>query len=96
MNDKILGLDLGTNSIGILLRNLANGADVLNQIDYFTSVVFKSGIGREKSGEFSYAAKTEKQTILTQIVPISEISNLGHIRIADREWFMPSINRRFG
>ena len=67
MNDKILGLDLGTNSIGILLRNLANGADVLNQIDYFTSVVFKSGIGREKSGEFSYAAKRRSKRSLRRL-----------------------------
>ena len=61
--DKTIGLDLGTNSIGLLLRNISNGTDILKQIEYFTSVVFKSGVGKEKSGEFSYAAKrTEKRS----------------------------------
>lgn len=63
MNRKILGLDLGTNSIGLTLRNVDNGTDILKQIEFFTVSVFKSGVGKEKSGEFSYAARrTEKRS----------------------------------
>lgn len=60
---KVLGLDLGTNSIGISLRNEEKGGDIINQLDYFSSVIFKSGVGRGKSGEFSYAAqRTSKRS----------------------------------
>lgn len=60
---KVLGLDLGTNSIGISLRNEDKGGSIINQLEYFTSVIFKSGVGRGKSGEFSYAAqRTSKRS----------------------------------
>ena len=60
---KVLGLDLGTNSIGISLRNEDKGGDIINQLEYFSSVIFKSGVGRGKSGEFSYAAqRTNKRS----------------------------------
>ena len=54
---KTLGLDPGTNSIGISLRNKDKGESIIDQLEYFSSVIFKSGVGKEKSGEFSYAAK---------------------------------------
>lgn len=61
---KVLGLDLGTNSIGISLRNEDKGGTIINQLDFFSSVIFKSGVGRGKSGEFSYAAqRTSKRSI---------------------------------
>lgn len=60
---KVLGLDLGTNSIGISLRNEDRDGDIINQLEYFTSVIFKSGVGKGKSGEFSYAAeRTNKRS----------------------------------
>lgn len=60
---KVLGLDLGTNSIGISVRDEDNGGNLVNQLDYFSSVIFKSGVGRGKSGEFSYAAqRTSKRS----------------------------------
>lgn len=62
--NEILGLDLGTNSIGISLRasDISNN-NLTEQLLYFGSIIFKSGVGKEKSGEFSYAAKrTEKRT----------------------------------
>ena len=60
---KIIGLDLGTNSIGISLRNTDLGNDIIEQLEYIDSVIFKSGVGKGKSGEFSYAAKrTEKRS----------------------------------
>ena len=62
---KTVGLDLGTNSIGISLRNSdLSSKNITEQLVYFSSIIFKSGVGKEKSGEFSYAAKrTEKRTI---------------------------------
>lgn len=56
MAQKILGIDLGTNSIGLSLRNLDNGGNLFQQLDYFSSLVYKSGVGHSKSGEYSYAA----------------------------------------
>ena len=60
---KVLGLDLGTNSIGIALRDTERGKNITEQLEYFCSDIFKSGVGSGKSGEFSYAAKrTEKRS----------------------------------
>lgn len=58
---NVLGLDLGTNSIGISVRNTGNGSEILDQLEYFSSVIFKSGVGNGKTGEFSYAAERTKK-----------------------------------
>ena len=61
---KILGLDLGTNSIGIAVRNEDIEGKLVDQLEYYSSVVFKSGVGKEKTGEFSFAAqRTEKRLV---------------------------------
>ena len=57
MEQKTLGLDLGTNSIGISLRNPALGDNLKEQLEYFSSDIFEAGVGTDKSGEFSYAAQ---------------------------------------
>ena len=57
---KILGLDLGTNSIGLAVRNLDDEDLLKNQLEYFTSIIFPSGVGKDKTGEFSYAAQRTK------------------------------------
>lgn len=57
MKQKILGLDLGTNSIGISVRNTQISGTVDQQLEYFSSIIFPSGVGTGKSGEFSYAAQ---------------------------------------
>lgn len=60
---KILGIDLGTNSIGLAVRNTDNGNTIEKQLEFFRSVIFKSGVGTGKQGEFSYAAaRTSKRT----------------------------------
>lgn len=51
--EKILGIDLGTNSIGLALRNG-------NEFDWFGVYTFKKGVGEGKTGEFSYAAERTK------------------------------------
>lgn len=61
---KTIGIDLGTNSIGLSVRNNECGRNILDQLEYFNSVIFKSGVGTAKTGEFSFAAKrTEKRSI---------------------------------
>lgn len=58
---NIVGLDLGTNSIGISIRNKDNGKEIVDQLEYFSAVIFKSGVGTAKTGEFSYAAERTKK-----------------------------------
>jgi CRISPR-associated endonuclease Csn1 len=55
---KIIGIDLGTNSIGWALRdpNLAG-----NQIEKFGVLTFNKGVGVGKTGEYSYAAERTKK-----------------------------------
>src|SRR5690606_38858249 len=50
---KTLGIDLGTNSIGLTLRE----DDVFSWYGVYT---FKKGVGEGKSGEFSFAAERTK------------------------------------
>lgn len=57
MEQKILGIDLGTNSLGVALRNTDNGGDIVNQLDYYSSIIFNSGVGKDTKGEYSYAAE---------------------------------------
>lgn len=58
---KTLGIDLGTNSIGLAVRDEDEGTDIENQLTHFSSITFKSGVGKGKSGEFSYAAKRREK-----------------------------------
>ncbi|MEZ5195929.1 MAG: HNH endonuclease domain-containing protein [Bacteroidales bacterium] len=51
--EKILGIDLGTNSIGLTLRE--NDA-----FSWYGVYTFKKGVGEGKSGEFSFAAERTK------------------------------------
>lgn len=60
MSQKILGLDLGTGSLGVALRNPDLGDELQEQLEYFSVDVFKSGVGIEKSGEYSLAAERTK------------------------------------
>lgn len=60
MEQKILGIDLGTNSLGLAIRDIENGRNIVDQLDFYTSIIFQSGVGKDKSGEFSYAARRTK------------------------------------
>lgn len=57
MSQKILGLDLGTSSIGLAIRNIDLGDNLREQLEYFSSDIFKSGVGLNKTGEYSFAAE---------------------------------------
>jgi len=62
--ENILGLDLGTNSIGFSLRNPNINSDIIQQFENYGSTIFKKGVGSEKGVEFSFAAKrTQKRSI---------------------------------
>jgi CRISPR-associated endonuclease Csn1 len=54
---KILGLDPGSNSIGWSIRDIDDGDNILEQLEYYGVLRFEKGVGKDKSGEFSYAAK---------------------------------------
>ena len=60
MSQKILGIDLGTSSLGIAVRDTDLGKNIAEQLEYYTSIIFPSGVGTDKSGEYSYAAKRTK------------------------------------
>lgn len=51
--ENILGIDLGTNSIGLTLREE-------NEFSWYGVYTFKKGVGEGKSGEFSFAAERTK------------------------------------
>ncbi len=53
--NKILGIDLGTNSIGLAIRETESESQ--NQITDTAVIVFKKGMGEGKSGEFSLTAE---------------------------------------
>ena len=57
MKQKVLGLDLGTNSIGISVRNTQKTGSVADQLEYFSTFIFPSGVGKDNGKEFSYAAQ---------------------------------------
>lgn len=52
---------MGTNSIGVAVRDTDVNGSVVDQLKYFSSVIFPSGVGKGKSGEFSYAAERTKK-----------------------------------
>lgn len=59
MAQKILGIDLGTNSIGLSLRDVDKGNQLKDQLVYFSSC--RSGVGKNERGqEYSYAAERTK------------------------------------
>lgn len=61
---KILGIDLGTNSIGLAVRNTDNVDVLTEQLEFFRSIIFDSGVGKGDNGEFSYAAqRTKKRSV---------------------------------
>ncbi|MDO6433273.1 HNH endonuclease domain-containing protein [Flavitalea sp. BT771] len=56
---KVLGLDLGTNSIGWAIRDTEGNNDP-SQITHKGVVIFEKGVGKEKGIEFSRAAERTK------------------------------------
>ena len=57
MGHKTVGIDLGTNSLGIAVRDTDLGKDIFDQLEFYTSIIFKSGVGKSDKGEYSYASE---------------------------------------
>lgn len=57
---KIVGFDLGTNSIGTAIRNTQLGDNLSEQLEYYSVDIFDSGVGNKKGNEYSYAADRSK------------------------------------
>lgn len=59
---KVLGLDLGTASIGYCLRDTEHGAGIAEQLVRCDSIIFQKGVGGSyaSGGEFSHAAERTK------------------------------------
>lgn len=57
---KILGIDLGTGSIGLAVRNNDLGRNVADQLEFYGVTTFKRGVGKGQSGEYSFAAERTK------------------------------------
>jgi len=56
MNRKVIGIDLGTGSIGLSLRNPELGGNIQDQLEWFSVTTFNSGTGSDQTGEYTLAA----------------------------------------
>ena len=56
MKEKVVGIDLGTGSLGILLRNLELGDNIIDQLEWFSVTTFDSGTGMSQTGEYTLAS----------------------------------------
>ena len=58
--ERILGIDVGTNSLGLTLRDTCISDNPIEQIIFSSVCRFPSGVGDKKGKEFSYAAERTK------------------------------------
>ena len=57
MTQKILGIDLGTNSIGTSVRNTDLGNNLVDQLEFFSSDIFNASVSKNTNGrEYSLAS----------------------------------------
>lgn len=56
MKEKVVGIDLGTGSLGISLRNIALGEKIEEQLEWFSVTTFDSGTSSDQTGEHTLAA----------------------------------------
>jgi len=56
MSRKIIGIDLGTGSLGLSLRNPELGENIQDQLEYFSVTTFNSGTGASQTGEYTLAS----------------------------------------
>ena len=58
--EKCVGFNLGTNSIGLTLRNENYSKDIIEQIEYINSIIFQSGVGKKKVENFHLLQNGQK------------------------------------
>lgn len=56
MKEKVVGIDLGTGSLGILLRNVELGDNIIDQLEWFSVTTFNAGTGMSQTGEYTLAS----------------------------------------
>lgn len=56
MKEKIVGIDLGTGSLGISVRNMSLGESLEEQLEWFSVTTFESGTSSDQTGEHTLAA----------------------------------------
>jgi len=56
MNKKVIGIDLGTGSIGLSLRNPELSDNIQDQLEWFSVTTFNSGTGSNQKGEYTLAS----------------------------------------
>lgn len=83
---KILGLDLGTNSIGWSIRNIQL---VENQIEKIGVITFTKGIGNSKTGEYSYAAERTKRRSTRRLYQSRKYRLWSTLDVLIKEGFCP-------
>lgn len=82
----ILGLDLGTNSIGWALRNSNLPA---NQIEKFGVITFNKGVGVGKTGEYSFAAERTKKRSTRRLYQSRKYRLWATLEILIKEGYCP-------
>ena len=56
MSKKVIGIDLGTGSIGLSLRNPELSDNIQDQLEWFSVTTFNSGTGISQRGEYTLAS----------------------------------------
>lgn len=56
MKEKVVGIDLGTGSLGISVRNMSLGDSLEEQLEWFSVTTFESGTSSDQTGEHTLAA----------------------------------------
>ena len=56
MKEKVVGIDLGTGSLGILLRNMELGENIIDQLEWFSVTTFNAGTGMSQTGEYTLSS----------------------------------------
>ncbi len=67
---KTLAIDLGTNSLGIFVRNTDLGNDIIKQAEYFSVDIFNSGVGSAEGKEYSYAAERSTKSRARRLLDV--------------------------
>nr|NQU91396.1 hypothetical protein [Bacteroidota bacterium] len=80
--EKILGIDLGTNSIGLTLREN-------NEFTWYGVYTFRKGVGEGKSGEFSYAAERTKHRSSRRLCNARRYRKWGTLKVLIENGFCP-------
>lgn len=86
MDETILGLDLGSNSIGWAIRKTTLDN---NQFEKYGVVTFQKGIGEGKSGEFSFAAERTKNRAVRRLYQARKYRLLATLKVLVENDYCP-------